>query len=220
MKKVMALVLAALMALSLCGCGESATSILKKEIVGTWVQDSPYTVDEAKDLLESYSFYEEEMAYTDLTHMKWVHTATFTADGKYSFSYDYDMTEQAYREFFDELIEGIYENLEQPDLYDVYGLTKADFAGLDDFREFYATQVFSFDSYAAYIDAMVEHIMTEAYDFAAKTDYDHGTYTVTSKGLEVKEAGDTTSYLMPAKIDGNTLTLTFEEGNEIFTRMN
>ena len=211
MKKIFALVLVAVMAMSLCGCTDKAAEQMKSDCIGTWIVDSNFTVDEATQLLKDYDFYEEEFALADLTQMKWVDSVTFNADGTYAYEYLAGPTREAYINWFDGMFTAIYANLD--DFEELYGVTSADFESEADFKDTYATVIYQAENYDGFLNNLVDDIMYNYYDFNDMV-YDKGTYVVTKDGIEMTEDGDTTAYLVGVVIEGSTLTMTYAN-NEV-----
>lgn len=211
MKKVLCLVLAIVMMALCAGCfGPSQEELLEK-VAGTWSLRYEEDADDVRQFLENYDFYEEEIALVD-TPLYAVKTLTLGTDGTLSYSEPTEETKACVREFFIGAYNDLYEGRASlADLYeaDVSAMSKEEF--LQEYANMY--QVESFD---ALIDGFVE----SAYDYEALLNYSTGTFTITSLQMMLDVEGTDNDGSVRYKLEGDTLTLTFSDGTEVYTKVN
>ena len=183
-------------------------------LVGTWqmiAQDSP---EEADYLMDYMALYDEEKELVDPNSLNYTMVVSFTADGHYSFAYDADGNKACVREFYLGVMDALYEG--RATLSEIYG-TDLESMTREEFNSFYAEDVYSMDSYEALIDDLAE----SAYDYAKLSEpLETGTYELDGSLIVCTVTGETAAESMGYKIIGNTLTLTYSDGNEFYTRVN
>lgn len=209
MRKIFSLLLAAALLCALCGCSGNADKM--NELCGVW--EMTYVEDEetARGLLESMEFYEEEIVLADLTGLENTMTVEFTRDKTYCYSYDIDRTKAAIREFYDEAVTAVYNG--RTGLTDIYGFETINMTE-EEFKAFYATELFSMENYEELLDYFVENCL----DYTAITDFDKGTFRLSGSRIICTAEGSDTEEEMSYSISGNTLTLVYADGKEVYTR--
>ena len=208
MKKVMSLVLALLMlAAMLCACESKEEKYAA--LAGTWQMVADDTEEQALVLLEGIDLYEEELAVVDKTTLQYVWIYEFDTAGNFRQADDIEATKECVRAFYAGVFEDLYEN--RDGLGELYG---EDFAAMDQaaFQQFYA-ELYGKDTYEALLDQFVEN----AYKWDEWTDYRNGTFTFDGDRLEIEDGAE--SYWLEYKIEGDTLTITYSDGDEVYTRV-
>ena len=208
--KLLALLLAMLMMLCIfTGCESEKQKIEK--LAGTWTMVKADPEDEALYLLENIDFYEEEIELIDLTTLDSVYLVEFTTEKTYLFAYDADATKECVREFYVNVFDVLYENRNK--LSETYG---KDFGAMteDEFFLFYAG-LYGIESYEAMIDRFTE----TAYDYESLAEpFETGTFTIKGQKILCTITGETQAESLGYAIEGNTLTLTYSDGVEVYTR--
>ncbi len=209
MKTFVALLLVAvLMAGLLCGCDSGAKM---QELAGVWMMDMQETEETARELLDLIDAYDEEIALADLNSLRFVAGVEFTLEGEYRFFYDADAICAYVEEFFDGYFNDLYEG--RTTLNDAYGV---DFSAMtkEEFQQFYA-ELYNQTDYASLLAALVD----TSYDYEALSqDYETGTFKVVGDRLLCTTTGETTAEYLPYKIEGTTLTLSFSDSVQVYTK--
>ncbi len=206
MKKVISLVLAGLMLLSLCACDLTGGAL-----AGTWKMEVAQDAQDTKELLESFNFYEEEIALVDLDAQKLVMVLRLNEDKSYSWYYDEDAARANVRDFYEGVFEDLYAGREQ--LSQVYEVDLTVMTQ-DEFNAFYA-DMFSQSSVEAMFDLLVE----ESYYYDRLSEpFETGTYRVSFDKIYMTVSGETDEEYVSFKQEGETLTLTFEDSVEVYTK--
>lgn len=200
------LVLTLAMAL-LCGCGGGVSA---EELAGEWNMTIPCPQEDATYLLDSMDLYAEERAFVDLGSLNYVLAANFTADGSYSFVYDVEANKASVRAFYEGVMTALYDN--RAELTSVYGDEVVDMTR-EEFDQFYA------DAYGmASIEVLMNNLVEYAYDYDALGEpLEEGTFTIVGSNLMCTVDGETSS--IGFKLEGDTLTLTYVDGEEVYTRV-
>ena len=204
MKKYIALLLALVMVLTLTACGLST-----KDLAHKWVMMDNYTEDGARENLEAFGFYEEEIALADLTCIGAVRYLTFGTDGSYSFIYNEEETHEKLVAYYDNYITNLFNNRDK--LVDDYGADVIDeLSDEETFKEFYA-YMFSCETYEALLDALAD----DTFDFSEANE--QGTYKLTGDTVILYENGGSDGATIGVALEGNTLTITYTDGTEVYT---
>jgi len=210
MKKVCCLILALVMTLLCAGCfGPSQEELLAK-VGGTWSLRYEEEADYVREFLTNYDFYEEEIALVT-TPLCSVKTITLKADGTLSYSEPPAEVKACVREFllgvYDELYEG------RASLSEVY---ETDLSGYskEEFLQSYADMY----EYATF-DAMIDGFVEGAYDWETLENYSTGTFTITSLQMMFDVEGTDNDGAVRYKVEGDTLTLTFSDATEVYTKV-
>ena len=235
--KMLSLVVAVLMlAALLCGCGskpekteapanagnttmsapeskpEPQSEAEKMEaLVGTWYENATEDESVAQALLESVDLYEEEIACVDLTTLQTVWTVTFTTDKTYQYAYDVDGTKAYARTFLEGAMDAMYENRASlGKLYD------ADFASAskEEFQQFYA-ELYDVADFSALLDKWAGECFN--YDALAEP-MEEGTYSIGDGTIDMTVLGETIPRILKYSIEGDTLTLIYADGVEVYSR--
>lgn len=208
--KILSLVMAALMIAALfCGCESEEKKI--EALAGTWYMTTSDPESEAMTLLENFDFYAEEIACVDLTTLESVKIVKFTTEKTYLFAYDAAGTEACTRAFFEGAFDAMYENRASlSSLYDV------DFesASKEEFLQFYA-DLYGAADYSELVDALVDN----SYDFDALSEpWEEGTYSIEGGIIAMTILGESAAETLKYSIEGDTLTLTYADGVEVYSR--
>ena len=208
--KILSLAAAILMiAVLFCGCESEEKKVAS--LAGTWYLTISDTETTAQALLENVDFYPEEIACVDLTTLTSVKTVKFTEEKTYSFDYDADSTRTCTRAFFEAAFDAMYENRASlGQLYDV------DFepTSKEEFRQFYA-DLYSTADYSGLLDALADN----GYDFEelAKP-WEEGTYSIKGNIIAMTIVGESAADTLKYSIENDTLTLTYADGVEVYSR--
>lgn len=204
MKKYIALLLALVMVLTLTACGLST-----KDLAHKWVMMDNYTEDGARENLVAFGFYEEEIALADLTCIGAVRYLTFGTDGTYSFIYNEEETHEKLVAYYDNYITNLFNNRDK--LVDDYGADVIDeLSDEETFKEFYA-YMFSCETYEALLDALAD----DTFDFSEANE--QGTYKLTGDTVILYESGGSDGATIGVALEGNSLTITYTDGTEVYT---
>lgn len=205
-KSVLALMLAVLL---LCGCGASVSA---DDLAGKWSLTAQSPEDEATYLLDSIDLYDEERAYVDMGSLNYVIVAEFGSDGSYSFAYDVDANKACVRAFYEGVMDALFEN--RAALSELYG-TDLGAMTREEFNQFYAS-LYGETSYEVLMDGFVEY----AYEYSVLAEpLETGTFKMVGSTMMCTITGETEAEGMGVKLDGDTLTLTFSDGEEVYTRV-
>lgn len=210
--KILLLVLVAVMVAGLFAGCETAAQKLEK-LAGTYVMTADGTEEQAEILLENIDLHEEEIAVVDLTSLDYVQIVEFTTEKTYRFAYDVDGTKECVHTFFDGVFADLYDN--RSVLNDTYA---QDFDSMSEaeFQQFYA-DLYGFEDFTTLINEMTEN----AYDWdALGEDWETGTFTISGSDIMCTISGETRAEALGYKLDGTTLTLTYADGTEVYTRIN
>lgn len=208
MKKFLCLALAVLMlATMLCACESKEEKYAA--LAGTWQMVAQDSEEQALVLLEAIDLYEEEIALVDTNSLQYVWIYEFDTEGNFRQADDIDATKDCVRKFYEGVFQAMYDG--RANLGELYG---EDFSAMsqDEFQMYYAS-IYGYESYAALIDQFVEN----AYRYDEWTDYRNGTFTFDGDKLEIIDGGE--EYWLGYKIEGNTLTLSYNDGDEVYTKV-
>lgn len=209
MKKVISLLLAVLMLCSLTACDLGGASM--EELCGVWEMEFYQDADTAKTILEYQDFYEAELALVDLNSLACVMCVQFNEDKTYSYYFDVDATKAAVRVFFEGVMDDLYAGRET--LSAVY---EQDMASMtqDGFNQFYA-DLFG----ASNIDELLDYFVENAFDYNVLAEtLEEGTFRIRLKDIYKIPEGKTEEESVGFAIEGDTLTLTYLDGDEVYTR--
>lgn len=209
MKKMIALLCAALMLVSLAGCSMFGPGM--EELCGTWESLVYFDAEDTQDVLEGLDFYPEEIALADLNGLCVVATVEFTSDKQYSFGYDVPATKAKVEQYFSDYLDALYEN--RADLVETYGDTIMDMSK-DEFLTAYA-ELFELTTTDELIDTFVENALDYDVLYAG---IENGTFRLRMNDIYMKEMGATDEEYVTFKIENNTLTLIYQDGEEIYTK--
>lgn len=209
MKKVIALLLVVVMLCSLSACELGGASM--EELCGVWALELYQEADTVKTILGNLDFYEAEIALIDLNSMACIMCVQFNEDKTYSYYFDIDDTKAAVREFFDGAMSDLFAG--RASLSEVYGQDMTTMTE-DGFYKFYA-DLFGASNIDELLDSFVEYAFD--YDILGET-LEEGTFRIMLKDIYKTPDGKTEEESMGFSIDGDTLTLTYLDGDEVYTR--
>lgn len=211
-KNILLFVLIAVMVAGLLGgCEDSAAKM--EALSGTWTMTAQDSEEQAQILLEGIDLYEEEIAVADLTSLKYVQIVEFDTEGNYRFAYDVEGIRTCVREFYVGVFDALYEN--RTSLNETYGV-EFDQVTEEEFRQFYA-ELYGLSDYETMIDQFTDY----AYDYEALAEsLETGTYTIKGNSILCTITGETEAESMGYKISGTSLTLTYIDAEEVYTKVN
>ena len=211
MKNMKLIVSLLLIAAMLCACG-GGSSVKAADLVGTWSMTFEDSADEAYYLLDFVDLYTEERAFVKDLKLDAVITVIFTED-TFSFQYDVDGNKACVRAYYEAVFAALYEN--RAELTDLYG---EDVVDMDEatFLLFYA-DLYGIDSYEAFMNELVEGV----YDYTALAEtLKSGTYKIVGDSLITTPDGSEEKESMGFTLNGETLTLIYSDGDEVYTKVN
>lgn len=168
--------------------------------------------DSVSDLLSLVDLSQEELALTGGVELKLVKLVEFTQNRDYRFSYDAEQSRQLVRAMYADALDAVYQG--RATLTALYGDEIAT-ATQEEFQQFYA-ELYSLTSYDELLDAFADN----AFDYdALSEDYETGTYTIEGKKILCTITGESEAEYLEYKLDGDTLTLTYSDMVETYTRV-
>lgn len=209
MKKICALICALLMLASLAGC--SLPGVSMEDLCGNWESLTYFDAQDTQEILEGLDFYPEEIALADLNGLCIVATVEFKTDKQYNYGYDVDATRAMAEQYFSDFLDTLYENRE--DLVEAYGETILSMSK-DAFLTAYA-ELFGMTSGQELIEVLAENALD--YEALAEST-EFGTFRLRLNDIYMKEAGASTEEYVTFKIENDTLTLIYQDGEEVYTR--
>ena len=209
MKKICALICALLMLASLAGCSLPGMSM--EDLCGNWESLTYFDAQDTQEILEGLDFYPEEIALADLNGLCIVATVEFKTDKQYNYGYDVDATRAMAEQYFSDFLDTLYENRE--DLVESYGETILTMSK-DAFLTAYA-ELFGMTSGQELIEVLAENALD--YEALAEST-EFGTFRLSLNDIYMKEAGASTEEYVTFKIENDTLTLIYQDGEEVYTR--
>ncbi len=208
--RILTLCLALVMTIGLLtGCESMEERIANLSSVWTTVTNE--TEEDARAVLESMELYEEEIALVDLTTLKCVKLVEFRTDKTYRFSYDVEATKDLLRQYFETMFDSLYEG--RTALNAVYE-TEFDNLTKEEFLDFYAA-LYGAESGTEIVDLFVD----SAYSYDKMgADWETGTYTLKFNQIMCTIDGKTEAEALGYAIEADTLTLTYVDAVETYTR--
>lgn len=169
--------------------------------------------DGVQDLLSLIDLSQEELALTGGVELKLVKLVEFNQNRDYRFSYDAEQSKQQVRAMYADALDAIYQG--RATLTALYG-DEITTVTQEEFQQLYA-ELYSLTSYDELLDAFADN----AFDYdALSEDYETGTYTVEGKKIMCTITGESEAEYLEYKLDGDTLTLTYSDMVETYTRAN
>ena len=206
MKIILALTLALVL---LTGCGGGAAAA---DLAGEWTMRVPCPQEDVTYLLDSLDLYAEERAFVDLGTMAYVLNVSFTEDGSYCFAYDVEANKACVREFYEGIMTALYDN--RAELTGLYGEEVTAMAR-EEFNQFYA-DLYGMASYEFLMTSLVDN----AYDYEALAlPIEEGTFAIVGSNLMCTPTGDAEAGSIGFELEGDTLTLSYSDGDEVYTRV-
>lgn len=219
MKRLFALLLALAMVLALGACsgsGSGTGAAKLEDLVGSWQSTFPLDEEEAEELLDYFGFTEEERDIIDHDVFQLAQIFTVGADKTYSFAIDGERSRSMIRQSFNSILGQVYDHLGE--LEDTYGEGIAEeFADLAEFKEYYAS-IYDLESYDAFLDEVVGDFL-DYYSLDTPIVLESGTFTIKGDEFEMTEEGETDPENLGYSLSGNTLLLTYSDGEELYTRL-
>ncbi len=169
-------------------------------LIGTWSGLQYYSESRAQEILEALQFYEDEISFAELSFFPFWDTLTFNEDGTYSFVVDETMTKELYRSYIDSFFTALFENRNSVSEY-VQIQKNTD---VSQFKEDYATKIFSYADYDELLDAMVEHVNNNYTPGS-----EDGTYYTEQEYIYMMANGDSEYDAVESGISGKELRLTY-----------
>ena len=211
MKKLLAVVLAVLLLVSLLSACSLLGGLKLEEIQGRWVTKVDDTQAEAMALLERIDAYEEEIALADIDSLQYGKAVVFNGDKTYSFEYDIDLTKECVSEFYDAYFKALFAGRDT--LEEVYGEAFSDMSE-EEFLQYYA-EIYSCNDY----EDLLYYLTKNAYDYEALEEpMETGKFTLDDDDILCTIDGEYSAEAMGAKVDGYTLTLTYIDAVEVYTK--
>ena len=210
MKNLKLIICLMLVAALLCACGGSKISAA--DLTGVWSTTFEDAPEEVTYLLDYVDLYEEERAFVADVKLDAVITVEFGEDGTICFQYDVEANKVCVRAFYEAVINALFEN--RAALTELYGeeVAAMDLAA---FQQFYA-EVYGFADYAGFMDELVETV----YDYDALGEpIKKGTFKILGETLMITPEGSEEKETIGLKLDGTTLTLTYSDGDEVYTKI-
>lgn len=211
-KTVLFLLVLAMVMLTFSGCGPSTAEKIEA-LSSVWKTTVDDTEDTAESLLEAIDAYPEEVALADLDSLESVKVVEFTTDKTYRFAYDAEGTRECVKAFFEGFFDALYEG--RSTLNAAYETTFDDMTKAD-FQQFYA-DLYECASY----EEMIQKMADNAYDYEDLAEpWETGTYTLKGNKIMCTITGEVMPEALEYAIEGDTLTLTYSDGVEVYTKAN
>lgn len=212
MKKVLSLVLVCLvLAGLLAGCGENMAEKMEA-LSGTWVLTCPDSEEQARVLLENIDLFEEEMALADLSGLNEVRLLKLEYSGDYSFSMDSDGMRDCVYRFYADTFDRMYEG--RASLESLYGDVSFADMSKEEFQAYYAA-LYSYDDFGE----MLNHFADIAYKYEELEEpWETGTFHLDRNKIKMLVTGETEEAYVTYVLQEGTLTLTYSNGEEVYTR--
>ena len=209
-RRILALILTVLLAVSmLCACESTAEKYAALD--GTWIMYQTDSQEQVMILLESIDLYEEEIALVDMTSLKYAWTVAFDADHNFRQVQPVEENKALVREFYEGMFNAFYEGratIDEAYEDDLSAMTQ------EEFNQFYAT-LYSFETFEALLDQFVEN----AYKYDEWEDLRNGTFTIKGDKLEIVDTIESETVYIGYQVEGDTLTLTYSDGTEVYTQV-
>lgn len=168
--------------------------------------------DGVQDLLSLIDLSQEELALTGGVELKIVKLVEFNQNRDYRFSYDAEQSKQQVRAMYADALDAIYQG--RATLTALYG-DEITTVTQEEFQQLYA-ELYSLNSYDELLDAFADN----AFDYDALSEDDEtGTYTIEGKKILCTITGESKAEYLEYKLDGDTLTLTYSDMVETYTRV-
>ncbi len=182
------------------------------DLAGTYVTQDYVDAETTEGLLTDYDFYTEEIALVDLNSLYAPRYVEFDTDKNYTFYYDAQGFRQNVEAFLRQAFESMYAGRDQLSaVYDV------DFSAMSlaEFQSYYA-ELYSQPSF----DELIRMLSDDAYDYDyVAQDTEVGTFTIEEDKILCTISGHINAEAMGYKLSGDTLTLTFTNSVQTYTRV-
>ena len=181
-------------------------------LAGTWTMTAVDSEAQFMEFMESIEAYDEEVALADKSSLKYVKLVTFDAKGNYSFADDVAGNKKCIRDFYDGYFADLYAG--RTTLNSVYETT-FDNMSETEFQQYYA-ELYNCTNYTDLLDTLVEN----AYDWDAKeAPWETGKYKLRGNRIYCTISGKSDSEYISYTLKGDSLTLSYTNGEEIYTRI-
>lgn len=218
MKKIIPVILALCLCISLAACGESGPSTFEK-LCNTWQVERVKDLEDMAEDVETLSLFNEgEMEFAPDFYFSYVYEVKFNADHSYSLGVNKEATKEFFTKWSDTMMENLFENREEvtwDEDGEAYGYGDAllECETVEEFCDVYMGYYDNFETYQEYLDHLFD-VIWEGYQFE---DLDEtGTFLVTDK-LALTVTGETEAQNVSYKFeDSGELTLGYAD-NEFET---
>lgn len=183
-----------------------------KKLTGTYMTQDMISEETAKEILVRNDFYPEEIAYADLGSLYVPKFVEYHSDKTYTYYYDAEGYRSNMESFFRQVFDSMYANRTG-----LSGLYSADFASMSkaDFQAYYAS-LYSENSF----DDLIATLSNGCWDYeAVANDVEVGTYSIDDNKIIYTILGSTIKEHVIYKRSGDTLTLTYSDGVEVYTKI-
>lgn len=182
-----------------------------KKLAGTYMMEDPISAETAEKILTNHDFYPEEIACADLDSLFIPKYVEYHSDKTYTFYYDAEAYRSNVEAFLRNTFDSMYENRASiTELYNVNleSMSKADFLA-------YYASLYSQNSF----DDLVSVITNGCWDYeAVANDVEVGTYSVQDNKIIFTVQGSTLKEHVTYKLSGDSLTMTYSNDVETYTR--
>jgi hypothetical protein len=207
--KLLALVLVVLMAATLFTACENKTEKMA-QLSGSWLYVGTDSEEQVLALLQNVDMYEEEIAVADTSSLKFAWVYTFDMEGNFRQYEDVERDKQFVREFYKGFFADLYENRDA-----LVGSYEEDLSAMTEgeMQLFYAG-LYGYETF----DDMINDFADIAYNYDEWEDIRNGTFEIDDGKLNIVDQGD--EYYVDYVIEGDTLTITYKDGVEVYTKIN
>lgn len=192
------------------GVAKISTSRKISKLAGNYVTMEPLEADMVERMLTNFDFYPEEIALIDLESQTVPKCMEFRDNKSVVSYYDADAFRSDVERFFRQAFENLYANRDA-----LSSLYNADFSAMTqaEFETYYAT-LYSKSTF----DELVTFLAADAYNYNELTS-STGTFTIEDDKIVCKFINPFSTSVMGYDLSGNTLTLTYSDGAEVYTRI-
>lgn len=181
------------------------------KLIGTYVYNETIPADTVESVLTNNDFYPEEIAMIDPSSLSIPKYVEFHSGKSYTFYYDVDAYRSNVKNFFRTAFARLYANRSQ--LSGIYGVDLSVMSEYE-FQEFYAS-LYS----CSYFEELLDTLTNNSWDFdSLAQDIEVGSFTIEGDKIAVTISGQYTAETIGYKLSGDSLTLTYTNGVENYTR--
>lgn len=209
MKKLFILLLSAILMIgALTGCASSEE--LTQKVIGVWAYTTEADEDLKRQQLESIGMTEVELPLLENLSFSYDLCYEFNQDGTWCYRYDTDSMRAAMNTLYSEVFDALYNNLTV--LEEAYQVTFD--CTREEFKQLYAET----QGLADYTE-MIYYFAENCFDYEALgRNLAYGTYSVKGKRIILEDQIGDMDGEVEYSLEGNTLTLHFADGVEVYTR--
>lgn len=209
---VIAIVVLALIAGVRTFVSESIANGKIDKLAGRWETQTEADMENMSDLLLNWDFYPEELELAEDVKLYIPTIIELNENRVYRVYIDGEIFRSCVCEMFDGVLDALYDGREK--LVDTYGEVVMTMTR-DEFRQAYA-EMYELSSDRELIDVFAD----SAYDYEEISEpIERGTFTVEGKKVYFTITGETEAEYASYQLSGDTLTLTFVDGVEVYTRV-